>query len=299
MNIIKAAVKMACDDATSEGWVRTREQVDGGRFIRPMGLPCLTDQITYLLRYDVSTTKQSCRRTLRSEVAKEEARCRLLPFRVLIAITANRAQRHRYTKILTDRYGLASLEDQTAKTMELVRIAGEEKRPETTTLFTSATTSPHIRGIPATAPSTQDMLPKNQELPQELAKLGHDYRVAGRNITTRLVTFLESKMESWTEGEKAKVQPKYSKAKRNEFGDYCWTSCRTFESAARKARELGWKMDDEAATWFTTAITGRRKLRDWYDRLATDDTRFKGNDDHEAWLQTLINVVFALAGHQY
>jgi hypothetical protein len=298
-NILVAAVKMACDDATSPGWLRTRAQVYGGYFSNPVQLVDLSDCMTYLLEYDITMSKPSCKRVLEPDVAYEKARWELLPFRARIAITANRAQRHHFNNFFDDCYGLASLEDQSAKTMDLIRIAGEEMRPEATTLSPSATTSSRMPGIPATAPANQERLQKDQELPQDLAKVGHTYRMAGRDITTRLVTFLESKIESWTEGEQNKVKPMYSKAKPHEFGDYCWTSCQTFENAARKARELGWKMEDEVANWFITAITGRRKLRNWYDRLPGDDTRFKENDDHEAWLQTLINVVFALAGHQY
>ena len=57
-------------------------------------------------------------------------------------------------------------------------------------------------------------------------------------------------------------------------------------------------MNDEVAGWFITAITGRRELRNWYDRLPSSDPRLKENEQHEAWLQTMIEVVVALAGHQ-
>jgi hypothetical protein len=57
-------------------------------------------------------------------------------------------------------------------------------------------------------------------------------------------------------------------------------------------------MDGLTARDFITVIKGRRKLRDWYDRLPKDDPRSADNQNHEAWLQTLIEVVVILAGHK-
>jgi hypothetical protein len=58
-------------------------------------------------------------------------------------------------------------------------------------------------------------------------------------------------------------------------------------------------MNDEVAGWFITAITGRRELRNWYDSLPSDDSRLEENEKHEAWLQTMIEVVVILVGHQF
>lgn len=68
------------------------------------------------------------------------------------------------------------------------------------------------------------------------------------------------------------------------------SSCRAFITVAHKVKSMGWTMSEEVATWFVIAIEGRRELREWHNRLPADDERTKTNDQHEAFLETLVSM---------
>ena len=143
--------------------------------------------------------------------------------------------------------------------------------------------------------------PDGQALPSNLAKTGRDYQKAGRDISTRLVEFLESKFDTKSECVRSKVRALYRFEDYTDNGESIeypkMESSSAFKNIASRARQSGGVMDDEVAGWFITAIQGRRELRDWYGRLPSYDSPFIDNDKHEAWLQTIIQVVVILAGH--
>jgi hypothetical protein len=303
--MLKAAVRMACDDVTSPGWISIWEQIDGGDFSQPRKLHGREDVLNFLLEYDVAMSKPSSKRKLESAISYEKLRSAPISIKQEDAVIVNLAQFSNYTSLLEGCVGDLLVETQSAQTIELIRIAWKEMRPKLntpsssgTTYFTPAANAPTTSGTSASTSSTQSALRKDQELPRDLARVGYTYRTAGCNITARLVAFLESKMGSWSDFEKSQIKALYRKAVPPELGVCRWESCSSFEKFAHQARKSCWKMDDEVADWFIAAITGRRKLRDWHDHLPSGDNRFDANDRHEAWLQTLINVVFALAGHQ-
>jgi hypothetical protein len=300
-DILKAAVRMACKDATSAAWVRTKEQVDGGGFSYLRGSSSQDELFASLLQHDFAMSTLGSEQQLKYAVMCENKRLGMLPYAKKVAIMVNLAQWYNCTSLLLGKVRLP-VETQTQQTIRLIRIAGKEMRPKPASPSTSATTGSASSASAAeksrtrvTAPPTRNGLHKDQALPEDLVRVVATYREAGRDITRRLVAFLDSLMGSWPDLKKRQIRLLYS----IEDGEYLWASCTSFERFAREARKSGWKMDDEVATWFITAITSRRKLRDWYDRLPSDDSRFEANDRHEAWLQTLIDVVFALAGHQY
>lgn len=299
-DVLKAAVKMASDDATLPGWVRTREQIDGGSY-----LPNTLSDDTYfdfLIEYDLAMSEPLSKAQLESAVKHETMRWRRLQPHMKIAFAMNIAQRHNFVdQALAYLNDDGFVEEQTVQTIELIKIAAKEigREPGTSSApETPAASTLGTAGIPATASSTRNTLRKGQPLPQELARVYGTYAKAGRDITTCLVTFMESKIDSWTESERSQIKCLYKAAQPSGDIEYCWKSCSAFEKFACKARESGWKMDDEVADSFITAIKGRRQLRDWYDRLPSDDSRFESNGNHEFWLQTLIKVVIILAGHK-
>lgn len=297
------------DDATTPGWVRTREQISGGPFSQIQ--PCSTadEADTFLLELDLARSSVTTREVLDNTLKHEMARFRELPTRLRVAFSVNRAQRHGLTNTLAVFPRLARVEKQTALTMELLRVASAEAR----VLKTIPPASEFTYQAPVVAPPSaaktltpawmsRIKLRKDQRLPNDLGTTGHSYAEAGRNISGRLVEFLDSDAGSWPESERVRIGKLYTIEEHVEDGvsdTYPrMVSCRSFIGLARKVRESGWVMDDEVAGWFITAIAGRRKLRDWHDRLPIDDPRFKENSKHEAWLQTLIEVVVVLAGHQ-
>ena len=157
-------------------------------------------------------------------------------------------------------------------------------------------------GKPSITRFDHDTLRNGQSLPPNLVKLGLAYQKASRDISTRLVDFLKSQLDSKPECSRAQIRALYtiedhtenvvsSKYPRMRSGG-------AFKSIASKARQSGWVMNDEVAGWFITAIKNRRELRNWYDRFPSNDSRREDNEQHEAWLQMIIEVVVALAGHQ-
>ena len=157
-------------------------------------------------------------------------------------------------------------------------------------------------GMPDTIPSDCAGFKEGEELPSNLGSVTCDYSKAGRDISTCLVDFLEAELPSWPAHVRDRVYGLYSTEQHIEDGVSTkypkMRSNSAFESVARAARQSGWTMTDEVAGWFITAITGRRELRNWYDRLPHNNSRFEANEQHEAWLQTMIEVVVALVGHQ-
>lgn len=299
--MIKATVKMASDDAASPAWVRTREQVDGGDFSQPRKLRSRDDVFDFLIDHDIDTPQVLSKQALKSAVAREKRRCEQLPDKEMVAIAVDRAQRHNYPSLLRGYVGRPSLKKQTAQTIELVRIAREEMRPIPANSSTSDDTPPTAAanttgtsGIAAAMSSIHHSLRKDETLPSDLAELCGTYGSAGCEITTRLVTFLKLQLDYWNVTEARRIGLQWP----IEDGEYCWESCSAFERTARKARQSGWIMDDEVASLFITAITARRELRGWYDRLPSNDSRFPSNVNHEAWLKTLVRVAIILAGHQ-
>lgn len=198
---------------------------------------------------------------------------------------------------------------QTAQTVKFVQIATAEARvrkliPPATdyTYQAPVVISLDAAGKPSITRFDHDTLRNGQSLPPNLVKLGLAYQKASRDISTRLVDFLKSQLDSKPECSRAQIRALYtiedhtenvvsSKYPRMRSGG-------AFKSIASKARQSGWVMNDEVAGWFITAIKNRRELRNWYDRFPSNDSRREDNEQHEAWLQMIIEVVVALAGHQ-
>jgi hypothetical protein len=161
-------------------------------------------------------------------------------------------------------------------------------------------------GMPNTSDSDESDSDEPEEdngLPPRLEKVVRDYSKAGRDISTRLVDFLEELMPSMLADDSDQIYRLYSTEEHIEDGvSTKYPKMKTnsaFEEVAISATEWGWTMNDEVAGWFITAITGRRELRNWYDSLPSDDSRLEENEKHEAWLQTMIEVVVILVGHQF
>jgi hypothetical protein len=305
LDVMTAAVKRATDDATSSGWMRTKEQIDGGPFSQPRTIRFEHNAALALVELDFARTASS-EEFVDFAVDPDLFRYEDLPARIQVAITANTAQRHGLTKKLAKFPRHTNIQQQTPQTIKLVQIATAEARvrklippatdytyqaPATTALCTARTRL-----------SGRDKPGNGQPLPLNLAKTGRNYQKAGRNISTRLVEVLESQFDSKPECVRTQTRAMYSTVEHTENGvttEYPkMKSSGAFKNIASRIRQSGWVLDDEVAGWFITAIQGRRELRSWYDRLPSDDTRFKDNDKHEAWLQTIIQVVVTLAGHQ-
>ena len=301
--MLVASAKMAIDDATTAGWVRTREQIYGGLARPPPFIKTADDADMFLLEFDLARTKASCKRVLDLTLEHERARFRELPARMKVAFSANRAQCHRLTKSFATFPQFACVQYQTAQTCKLIQIASQEVRvrrrlPPSMKYEYQA---PVAVALGATDTPNTTELQSGAHLPYDLGQAGRNYRKAGRNISIRLEKFLESQMGSWPEADRACIRSLYSIEEHAEDGISTkypkMRSNSAFVSLAHIARELGWEMDGEMADWFIVATRERRKLRNWYDRLPHNDSRFEANSQHEAWLQTLIEVVVALAGH--
>jgi hypothetical protein len=297
VDILKAAIKMASDDAASAAWVRTQEQIYGGGLGRPRKLSIFEDVGVFLLEHDIAASGPSSKQALDQAIQVEKARFQELPWKIKHVLTVNRAQIYNYTSLLELFTGCANLDTQTAQTLRLIQLACAEKR----SYRWSSTEMQRTYQAPLACTASPTTLPKGEQLPDDLVAIGIDYSKAGRDISRRLVAFLVSQMDSRSESE-GDFEKLYTIEKRIGYSDSDeypkMNSSGAFISIARKARQWGWKMDDETAGWFITAISGRRKLRNWYDRLSKDDPRFQANHNHEAWLQTLVEVVVALAGHK-
>ena len=236
------------------------------------------------------------------------ARFRELPTRLRVAFSVNRAQCHGLTNTLAMFPRFARVEEQTGLTMQLLRMASAEARvlktipPASESTYQAPVVAPPGAASTPTTATPSRKLRKDQRLPNDLGTTGHSYAEAGRNISERLVEFLVSDASSWPESERVRIGKLYTVEEHIEDGISTtyprMASCRSFVTVARKVRQSGWVMGDEVAGWFITAIAGRHKLRDWHDRLPIDDPRFREISKHEAWLQTLIEVVVVLAGHQ-
>lgn len=308
LDVMTAAVQRATDDATSSCWMRTKEQIDGGLFSQPRKMRFEHNAALALVELDFARMASS-EEFVDFAVDPDLFRYEGLPTRIQVAITANTAQRHGLTRKLAKFPRYRNIQQQTPRTIKLIQIATAEARvrklippatdytyqaPATTALRTARTTNAKLSG--------RDKPGNGQHLLPNLAKTGRDYQKAGRNISIRLVKVLESQFDSKPECVKTQTRAMYSIAEHTENGVTTehpkMESSGAFKNIASRVRQSGWVMDDEVAGWFITAIQGRRELRNWYDRLPSDDARFKDNDKHEAWLQTIILVVVTLAGHQ-
>ena len=309
LNILRAAVKMATDDATPAGWMRTKEQIDRGPFNRLPAFGTADEADVFLLELDLARAGPSSKRILEFTFEHEKTRFMELPARMRVAFSANRAQYHGCTDFLNGLSRFAHVKEQSAQIVKLLRLASQEARvhkaaPPATecTYQVPVAVMPGKIGMTNITPSDGDESEEDDELPLGLASVIRDYSKAGRDISTCLVDFLEAEMPSWPADVQNCIYGLYSTEEHTEDGVSTkypkMKSNSAFKSIAREARQSGWIMNDEVAGWFITAITGRRELRNWYDRLPRNDPRFEANEQHEAWLQTMIEVVVALVGHQ-
>jgi hypothetical protein len=134
------------------------------------------------------------------------------------------------------------------------------------------------------------MLVESQSLHHDLTIVCHEYKDTGQRILRRLITSLESKMDSWTDVETTRIEHLYTLEIDGDVEIYRISWVRAFEGIARKAKEFDCSMDEEIAAWFTTAITSRHTLRNWYVRLPGDDCRCAKINNHEHMLQTVIEA---------
>jgi hypothetical protein len=260
----------------------------------------------------VARQAPSSKRIIDLTLKHEKTRLQHLPARLQIAILVNRAQRLRLTQMLAPFPGYTHVQQQSAQVIKLIQIATSEARvrqlvPPATdyTYQAPVIITLDAAGEPSTTRSDHDTLRIGQPLPPNLVKLGLAYQKASRDISTRLADFLKSHFGSkseWFKAQTPETRALYSIEEHTEKGaSIMYPKMRSggaFKSIASRARQLGWVMDDETAGWFITAIQNRRELRNWYDRLPSNDSRLKDNEQHEAWLQIIIEVVVALAGHQ-
>jgi hypothetical protein len=250
------------------------------------------------LELEVARAGPSSKRILDLRLEHETNRYEDLPLRMRGAFLVNIAQRHGFTNVFVRFPRFAHIEKSTERVIKLVQLAGREARVYDEYGYHA----PIV--IESTAVGTPDtVLPGDDaDLDPEIELTVRAYSKAGRDIATCLVDFLEAEMVSWPSHVRDHIYGLYSTEEHIEHGVATkypkMNSTSAFLSVAHKARQSGWTMNDEVAGWFTVAIEGRRKLRDWYDRLPHDDPRFESNDRHEAWLQTLVEVVVALVGHQ-
>ena len=301
LDILAAAVKMASNDATNANWVRTLVQVDGGSFSRPRVVRDQGDADRLLLELEVARAGPSSKRILDLKLEHETDRFQELPKRMEDAFMVNIAQRHGFTNVFARFPRFTNTGKPTACVIKLIQLASQEARvyDEHTNKYQAPVTfAPFATGRP------DAVLPDQiTDLPPELEPTASAYSKAGRDISTCLVDFLEAKMISWPAHVRDHIYGLYSTQEHIERGVSTkyprMKSNRAFLGIARKARETGWTMDDEVAGWFITAIQNRRELRNWYDRLPSNDSRVEDNDKHEAWLQTMIEVVVILAGDQH
>ena len=311
--ILRAAARMAADDATTAGWWRSKEQLDGGPFNQLPAFGTADEADMFLLELDLARAGPSSKQTLDFTLEHEKTRFQKLPEGMRIAFSANRAQHHGFTRFLNGLPEYTNVKPQTAQIIKLLRLANQEVRvrsriPPSTkyTYQTPVATMPGKIGMPNTSDSDESDSDEPEEdngLPPRLEKVVRDYSKAGRDISTRLVDFLEELMPSMLADDSDQIYRLYSTEEHIEDGvSTKYPKMKTnsaFEEVAISATEWGWTMNDEVAGWFITAITGRRELRNWYDSLPSDDSRLEENEKHEAWLQTMIEVVVILVGHQF
>ena len=100
LDVLTVAVKRAADDATTAGWLRTQEQVDGGPFSRPRKVLCLHDAAKTLRELDVARLKLSSKRVLDLTLEHDLNCYQDLPANMQVTILVNRAQRHHLTRLL-------------------------------------------------------------------------------------------------------------------------------------------------------------------------------------------------------
>jgi len=277
---------MACDDATTSGWVRTREQIDGGPFRQPRPYSSADEADTFLLELDQARTRIVPRPILEITLIHEKARFRELPLRSRVAFSVNRAQYHGLTSTLAGFPRFSNVVQQTKQTMKLLRLASAEARvlksipPDSEFTYQApVVVPPGAVDMSHSVPSGRKEPKTGERPPLDLVITGRSYSKAGRNISRRLVDFLVSKESSWPKSERDDIGNSYTIEEHVEYGVSTrypkMISCSCFIRLARKARQSGWVMDDELASLFITAITGRRKLREWHDRLPIDDPRFR------------------------
>lgn len=211
MQILKAATQMATDDAITTGWVYAREQVDGGPFTQPQTFATADEADMFLLELHLARTRPVTKRILDLILEHEKIRFRELPPRLRFASSVNRAQDHGLTSSLAVFARFANVEKQNVHTIKLIRLASAEARlhrsvPPTNELQYIA---PVVITGAGLAASTHEELPSDEKLPDHLRETARKYKKVGREITTRLVKFLNSQTKSWTEDERAEVRDLY------------------------------------------------------------------------------------------
>jgi hypothetical protein len=97
---ITSIVNMASDDATSAGWVRTKEQICGGELNRPRKLRTEEDVHLSLIEHDLAFARPSSSRVLHQAIRIETARFEELPWKFRVAFSVNKAQRYGLTHVL-------------------------------------------------------------------------------------------------------------------------------------------------------------------------------------------------------
>jgi hypothetical protein len=189
---------MTVDDAISEGWVHTSEQIYGGEFSRPEQLQTEEAIDIFLLKHDLSSIRPSSKRDVDLTVGTEATRFQGLPWMIKHALTVNRAQRYNYTDLLYGSARFADVENQTSQVLTLIRVAGAEARLyRKNPLGTEyAYQAPLASGTSDNTSSASTKLRRGQRLSEDMIAEGCSYRRVGGHISRRLMEFLESQMSS-------------------------------------------------------------------------------------------------------
>ncbi|KAM0713850.1 hypothetical protein Q7P37_010812 [Cladosporium fusiforme] len=156
-----------------------------------------------------------------------------------------------------------------------------------TTIAPSNTTS----AIPAPTP-----LQKGAKLTWDLERRVRMYKKATSRFLCILIRSLEKFSETLSEEEKPDIRGRYKWEK--DYYDELDVVISPFNLKILSQETKNVKMP--IYSWhikeLDTAISGRKELREWFDRLPADDGRHRFDKDHQAFLDTLIEVRNILTG---
>lgn len=311
--LLKVAVEMAVRDALAPGWLRTREQIDGGAFPGLwLKLPKDHEVTAFLLEYDVSRSHASSQTTWKAKVdvlmmsffsmsqETRETQVRrlaaihkygsLLPkgstqrqsssLRIATISSTRDAVGPSYGRVITSTNAVAS-RPSTRNAVGTVNRRVVTSTKAVATVATTTTVVPHVsRKI--TAMLALDEKPDHETW--EHCRLYHEHQKAFERLLWQAcsVSVLGSGvfygMFDFVRDEHGQIAPAPS-------------CCEDYEEIARGLCDIqGWAPDTKLTKTLKKTIHHREEAQPWYERLHTHDSRRNKIDGHRNFIDVLTRV---------
>lgn len=289
----QAAITMAIDHASSPGWLRSREQVNGGQHPGGRTLDSRDDIVCFLSEYDFAMKGPVCKAEIETAIASFKARPPVFDDAQVVKM----AQENNYANLIPT--------DVLKKAQQALVERSVLERTKIVSSTTMAAHSDNASTLPKTPKPNDDTfvsasspLALGATLPSELGELVGTYQEAGQTFLkwllneagfqkgeqdeTGRVTKLSVGMGTSIWNVKIRYDPHEPRNKPAIAVPYIFS-----ESYLVLTKSLRVSVPKNVAESLNVCISGREKVYEWHQRLPENDSRYPDNAKHKHHINTL------------